>query len=301
MAGTDDALSIESIDSDQGDEGDGDRSTGDGAFWRVKTVMAIVLSFVWLVPILALAFISLKPTSQLITGPFWALPDSLAFISNLQTAWTDGNFGQYAINSFLYATVGGGIAVFLASLAGFTIGRLDPPGKNGLLYLILLFTFFPFQMYLIPLVRGFQMANLYNTKDGMILVYIAIAIPFATFVLRNYFVTIPKSLYEAARIDGLSKFQIYWRVYVPLAKPAFAVAFIFQWVWIWNEFLFGLVLTSSASARPIATGLASLGGRAPTWSVLAIGTLLTVIPSAIVYISFQKYFERGLLTGAEKG
>jgi multiple sugar transport system permease protein len=270
-------------------------------FRITKAAVAVVLSFIWLVPILAMAYITLKPTSQLITGPFWGLPESLEIINNFQTAWTDGNFGQFAINSFLYATVGGGVAVFFASMAGFTIGRLDPPGKNGLLYLVLLFTFFPFQMYLIPLVRGFQMADLFNSKLGMIIVYTAIAIPFATFVLRNYFITIPKSLYEAARIDGLSKFQIYWRVYMPLAKPALAVAFIFQWVWIWNEFLFGLVLTSGTSARPIATGLASLGGRAPRWSVLAAGTLLTVIPSAIVYITFQKYFEQGLLAGAEKG
>jgi len=298
MADFDGGLAAE---PDDDPDPDNASSEADGHFRIAKIALAIVSSVLWLVPILALAYITLKPTSQLITGPFWGLPESLAVVDNFLTAWTDGNFGRFAVNSFLYATVGGGIAVFLASLAGFTIGRLDPPGKNALLYLVLLFTFFPFQMYLIPLVRGFQMAELFNSRLGMIIVYTAIAIPFATFVLRNYFVTIPKSLYEAARIDGLSKFQIYWRVYVPLAKPAFAVAFIFQWVWIWNEFLFGLVLTSSASARPIATGLASLGGRAPRWSVLAAGTLLTVIPSAIVYIAFQKYFERGLLAGAEKG
>ena len=296
-----DSINTTLTDPTDQDGGEADATETNDSFRVIRALLAIILSFVWLVPIIAMAFISLKSTSQLITGAFWGLPESLELLSNLQTAWTDGNFGQYAINSFLYATVGGGLAVFLASLAGFTIGRLDPPGKNALLYVILLFTFFPFQMYLIPLVRGLQMTNLYNTRSGMIIVYTAIAIPFAAFVLRNYFVTIPQSLYEAARIDGLSKFQIYWRVYAPLAKPAFAVAFIFQWVWIWNEFLFGLVLTSGPAARPIATGLASLGGRAPTWSVLAAGTFLTVLPSAIVYIAFQKYFERGLLAGAEKG
>ena len=264
-----------------------------------RQLLATIWLLLWLIPLFAIVYISLKPSSQLITEPFWSSPDTIELIANLRIAWTDANFREFAVNSFLYATVGASAAVFLASLAGFTIGRLDPPGKNLLLYLVLLFTFFPFQMYLIPLVNMGHTSGLYNTRFGMILVYTAVAIPFAAFLMRNYFVTIPLSLYEAARIDGLSKFQIYWRIYLPLAKPAFAVAFIFQWVWIWNEFLFGLVLTSGTSARPIATGLAQLSGRAPQWSVLAAGTLMTLIIPAVVYIIFQRYFERGLLAGTK--
>ena len=146
-----------------------------------------------------------------------------------------------------------------------------------------------------------NITGLYNTKTGLSIVYATIAIPFAAFVLRNYFVTIPTSLYEAARIDGLSKFQIYWRIYLPLAKPALAVALIFQWIWIWNEFIFGLVLTSSPSARPVATALALLGGRSASWTTLAAGTLLTVIPPLVIFLLFQKYFVRGLLAGTQKG
>lgn len=271
------------------------------SFDAMRLLLTLGVVVLWMLPLLAMIFISLKPTDQLIAGEFWALPQNLAVVDNLATAWEDAKFRSYAVNSFIYATVGGGLAVFLASLAGFAIARLDPPGKEWLLYAILLFTFFPFQMYLIPLVRMSHITELFNTRAGMIIVYVAIAIPFAAFVLRNYFITLPKSLYESARIDGLSDFQIYWRIYLPLAKPALAVAMIFQWVWIWNEFLFGLVLTSGANARPIATGLASLSGRSPRWSVLAAGTLLTIIPAAIVYISLQKYFERGLLAGTGKG
>ena len=267
----------------------------------LRFVGASVWAIIWLVPIIAIAYISLKPTNQLITGAFWALPQQVELLSNLQTAWVDASFSQYAVNSFLYATIGAGGAVLLASFAAYAIVQLNPPGENVLLYVILLFTFFPFQMYLIPLVKMYQSANIYSTKGGMVLIYVTIAIPFAAFLMRNYLTTIPDSLYEAARIDGLSNFQIYWKIYMPLAKPAFAVGFIFQWVWIWNEFVFGLVLTSDTSSRPIATGLASLGGRSPRWSVLAAGTLLTVIAPVIVYLIFQKYVERGLLAGAQKG
>jgi multiple sugar transport system permease protein len=267
----------------------------------LRFVGAGVWILIWLVPILAMVYISLKPTNQLVTEPFWNLPSQVVLIENLRTAWVDASFSQYALNSFIYATVGSVAAVFLASLAGFTISQLDPPGKNGLLYLILLFTFFPFQMYLIPLVKMYQGVGIYNSKGGMILIYTTIAIPFAAFLMRNYLSTIPDSLYESARIDGLSNFQVYWKIFLPLAKPAFAVGLIFQWIWIWNEFVFGLVLTSGANARPIATGLSSLSGRSPRWAVLAAGTLLTVIAPIIVYVVFQDYFERGLLAGAQKG
>lgn len=261
--------------------------------------LIVVMSVLWLIPLLALFYISVQPSLPQET--FWSLPETIALIENLTEAWTEANFGNYAINSLIYATVGSVIAVFLASLAGFTIARLDIPYSNGILYLILLFTFFPFQMYLIPLVKMTNMTGLYNSKVGLSTVYITIAIPFAAFVLRNYFITIPTSLYEAARIDGLSKFQIYWKIYLPLAKPALAVALIFQWIWIWNEFLFGLVLTSSPDARPVATALALLGGRSADWTILAVGTLLTVVPPLVVFLLFQKHFVRGLLAGTQKG
>jgi multiple sugar transport system permease protein len=267
----------------------------------LRLLGAVVWITVWIVPIVAMAYIALKPTNQLLTGAFWALPTDVALLSNLRTAWVDANFNEYAVNSFIYASVGASGAVLLASFAAFAIVQLDPPGENVLLYGILLFTFFPFQMYLIPLVKMYQATGIYSTKTGMVLIYTTIAIPFAAFLMRNYLATIPHSLYESARIDGLTNFQIYWKIYLPLAKPAFAVGLIFQWIWIWNEFLFGLVLTSDTGARPIATGLSGLSGRSPRWSVLAAGTLLTVIAPVAIYVFFQKYFERGLLAGAQKG
>lgn len=270
-------------------------------FSVIRGVVLLITAFLWLVPLIALFYVAVQPNQSLVSGSFWALPNQSALLENMILAWTQADFRNYAINSLIYASVGSVIAVFLASLAGFTLARLDVPFKDGILYLILLFTFFPFQMYLIPLVKMWNMTGLYNTTTGLSIVYSTIAIPFAAFVLRNYFITIPTSLYEAARIDGLSKFQIYWKIYLPLAKPALAVALIFQWIWIWNEFIFGLVLTSSPSARPVATALALLGGRSAPWTVLAAGTLLTVIPPLVVFLLFQKHFVRGLLAGTQKG
>jgi len=269
------------------------------AFDLLRGSLIVLMTVLWLVPLIALLYVAVQPS--LPQGAFWSTPKRVALIGNLIEAWTEANFGSYAVNSLVYASAGSVVAVFLASLAGFTIARLDIPYADGILYLILLFTFFPFQMYLIPLVKLANLTGFYNTTSGLTIVYITIAIPFAAFVLRNYFVTIPNSLYEAARIDGLSKFQIYWKIYLPLAKPALAVALIFQWIWIWNEFLFGLVLTSSPDARPVATALALLGGRSADWTVLAAGTLMTVLPPLVIFLLFQKHFVRGLLAGTEKG
>jgi multiple sugar transport system permease protein len=266
----------------------------------LRTLAVVAILLLWLVPIFGMFYISLKPTRQLIVEAFWSLPNKIAILDNVLIAWEDASFESYAINSLIYASIAAPVGVFLASLGAYVIAVLQPRFKNLLLYAILLFTFFPFQMYLIPLVKAYNMTNLYNTRIGLTLVYIAVAIPFAAFILRNYFVTLPQSLYEAARIDGLNDFEIYYKLYVPLAIPGFAVALIFQWVYIWNEFLFGLVLTTDESARPIATGLASLTGRAPRWSVLAVATLMTVIPAMILFMFAQRYFERGLMSGVGK-
>lgn len=270
-------------------------------FSVIRGGVLIFTSILWLIPLITLLYVAMQPSQNFLSGSFWAVPDRFALLENMMQAWTQANFRSYAINSLIYASVGSVVAVLLASLAGFSLARLDIPYKDAVLYLILLFTFFPFQMYLIPLVKMWNITGLYNTTTGLSIVYATIAIPFAAFVLRNYFITIPNSLYEAARIDGLSRFQIYWRIYLPLAKPALAVALIFQWIWIWNEFIFGLVLTSSPSARPVATALALLGGRSATWTVLAAGTLLTVIPPLVIFLLFQKHFVRGLLAGTQKG
>lgn len=267
-------------------------------FTTLRYTLIIALLSFWLTPVYTIVYLALKPTEALAEG-FWAMPDRIAFVENLMTVWTQGGFREFAINSFLYATIGGLSAVFLASMAGFALARLDIRGARKWLFLILLFTFFPFQMYLIPLVKGFHMLNIYNTRFGLTVVYTAIAIPFAAFLLRNYFTTVPQSLYESARIDGLSDLQIYWKIYLPLAKPAFAVGVIFQWRWIWNEFLFGLVLAQGEQARPIATGLIGLSGRFPQWNLIAAGTILTAIPTVILFLLFQRYFVRGLVSGVE--
>ena len=270
-------------------------------FQMLRYGLIAILLLVWLIPVLVVLYLSVVPMEQLVRGEHWQLPEQVALFGNFVEVMEVSDFYISALNSFTYALVAGTTAVFFASVAGFTISQLDIPAKNFFLYFILLFTFFPTHMYLIPLVKMYQITGLYNTRIGIIIVYIAVAIPFATFIMRNYYVTLPSSLYEAAKIDGLSKFQIYWKIYLPLGKPAFLVALIFQYIWAWNEFVLGLVLTSSSSARPISAALNRLDGLAPDWPVLAVAAIITATPPMLLYLIFQEQFERGLISGAKVG
>ncbi|MBI3961388.1 MAG: carbohydrate ABC transporter permease [Deinococcus sp.] len=268
----------------------------------VLHLVLIVLALLWMLPVYALVLTALKSNSQVIAKPFWSAPERIAIWENAQAAWKRGRMGEFFINSVIYASVSGVGAVFFASMAAFVVARLRLRAGNLLFYLFMLGTFFPFQMYLVPLVKMAHAGGWYNTREGLMLVYIAIAIPFAVFVMRNYFVTIPQDLFDSAVVDGLSTFQIYTKIFLPLAKPALAVGIIFQFVWIWNDFLFGLVLTSSPKARPVATGLAFLAGYYTLdWATLAAGTLIASLPTVLVYVLLQRYFVRGILAGAIKG
>lgn len=144
--------------------------------------------------------------------------------------------------------------------------------------------------------------NLYNTQLGMYLVYTAICIPFLVFLFRNFYVTIPQDLFDAGLIDGLSYFGLYLRVFLPLSMPAFAVGVVFQFIWIWNDLFFGLVLTSSPEARNIMAGLTSLSGSiAYSYATLSAASMLAALPPLIIFIALQRFIVKGLLFGAIKG
>ena len=161
---------------------------------------------------------------------------------------------------------------------------------------IYLGTIFPIQMYLSPLYTMYRDWDLYNSHLGLLLFYTAIAIPFATFVIRNHFTSIPPDLSEAARLDGASALTVFRHVFVPLSLNAFATVFILQFTWIWNDLLFGLTLSNSADVRPIMAALAALQGQfARTGPPVALaGALLVSIPTFVLFFAVQRVFVRGL-------
>ncbi len=266
-------------------------------------IALMIISIVWLVPFVSTIWMSLKTNKELASNPFWNPPlDPIkSFTANILDAWNNQRMTDYFTNSLIYATTGSVIATLLASIGALPMSRGKTRGAELVFYLLLFVTFFPFQIYIIPLLDMFVYTGLYNTFLGMEMVYIAITIPFVVFVMRNYYATIPDDLEDAAKIDGLSYFGMYRKIFLPLSLPAIAVGVIFQWIWIWNEFLIGLVLTHT-TARPVQVGLYNIQGALTySFSTQATAALVAAIPVIVMFLIFQRFITRGILAGAVKG
>jgi hypothetical protein len=177
----------------------------------------------------------------------------------------------------------------------------DPDYPYGLFWFLLIYsgTVFPFQMYLMPLFDTFLRLGIYDTRMGLTGFYIAIAIPFAVFVMRGFFLTVPWEIQEAANIEGANTWQTFWQVMMPMAKAPMVMLMLIQFTWIWNDLLFGLVLTRSTSVRPINValiGMQGLYGQSDGPSIIA-ATLIASAPTLILFLLLQRYFIRGLTLG----
>jgi len=160
----------------------------------------------------------------------------------------------------------------------------------------------PFQMLLIPVYRFSVNTGLYDTYLGVILFHIAFQTGFCTFFLRNFMLTIPKSLFEAAKIDGAGDFMIYRKIIMPLVVPALAALGILEFTWIWNDYLWSLVLIQSDRIKPVTLGLANLQGQWITsWNIIAAASILAALVPILVFLVFQRYFIEGLTMGSVKG
>ncbi len=256
----------------------------------------LVLGAVWIIPLYFVLINAATSPADYRTKEIYAPPSSFALGENVSAAWNAAKLGTSVASTLLYATVGGIAGVVLAALAAFAIIALQV--RRGFLWFMLLYmgTILPFQMYLSPLYSNYVRFDLYDTRLGLLLFYTAIAIPFAVFVIRNHFTSIPYELTEAARLDGASPLRIFGQIYAPLSMSAFTTVFILQFTWIWNDLLFGLTLSRSADVRPIMTALAGLQGQYASASVPVVlaGALIVSIPTFVLFFTVQRVFVGGL-------
>jgi multiple sugar transport system permease protein len=227
----------------------------------------------------------------------WLLPHSATqLISNLNTAWTTSDIGTGVGASALYGLVASALAIAFASLGAYSIARLRIRGRFFWFALVFSGTIFPLQMFLIPLFLLYQRTGLYDTQVGMICFYTSITIPFSLFVMRSFFATIPRELQEAARLDA-GDFATFLWIFVPLARAPMAVLFLFNFTWIWNDLVFGLVLSASNGVRPITAGLAGLQDPFSTIGppIVMAGALIATLPTATLFLLLSRYFTRGLV------
>jgi len=269
---------------------------------RQWVIFLVILSFVivWLLPVIGAVITSLRSMDDLVSNGFWSLPESLSF-NNFIKAWTGGMVGKYLYNSFIVtipALIG---TLFLSSLTGFALAHYRFKGN---IFIYLTFVggmLIPFQILMIPVFKLSNILGIYNTYWGLVMIHMIFQMGFCTFFLRNFMLNIPYELSEAARIDGCSEFRIFWQIYLPLSKPALAAVGTLEFTWIFNDYLWALVLIRNDSLKPVTAGLATLKGHfIASWNVLTAGSLLASIPTLIVFIFLQRYFIEGLTMGSGK-
>jgi len=268
--------------------------------WVAAGLMTVVC-VAWLVPLVFTALTAMKTTRDFTLGSVLDLPQRVVILDNIAAAWRLGDLGQGFANSLLYATVGSGGAILCGSLAAYAVVHLRIRAGFAIFLLIFVGTLFPFQMLIVPLYQTYTAVGLYDTHLGMLIFYTAIATPFCLFVLRNIFLTIPAEVMEAAVIDGCSRFRVYWSILMPLSTSALCVLFLTQFVWIWNDLLFGLTLAQTSAIRPVMVGISSLTGQYGSGSVpdLMAGALVVSLPEIALFFLFQRYFMQGMrLTAA---
>lgn len=258
-----------------------------------------VFALVIIYPIIWLGLSGLKSNSDFFLNT-WSLPEEW-FWSNYKSAW-DAGIGQFFLNS-VFVTVVSVIAVLLlGSMAAYGLSRFQFKGQNLLLILILSGLMLAPQVSLIPLYKVLQGLGLYNTYWALILPYVAFQLPFSIFLMRSYFLSIPRELEESAIIDGCNTWKVYRHIIIPMGKPIIASCALLTGMNVWNEFMFALVFVEDSSLRTIPVGLMNLRSQLNTnFGIQLAGLAISALPMIIAYIIFQKQFVRGLTAGSVKG
>ena len=272
-------------------------------------ILAVLLGYAaWVVyPMVWMVYSSLKTDAAISHAPF-ALPafGDLRF-DNYGHAWREAHFGDYFFNSVLVTCVSVGAILVLGSMAAYALARFYHPLGKAVFWLFLSGLMIPVQLSIIPLFFELRALGLLNSKLGLILVYTANGLPFAIFILAGFFRSLPRSLYEAAVIDGCGELAAFWRVLLPLARPGLLTVAIFQFIGVWKESFFAFMLTggdTTNQARTLPLGLANLSITAQyhtDYGMLFAGLVLVTLPILILYLLLQRHIVKGVSAGALKG
>jgi arabinogalactan oligomer/maltooligosaccharide transport system permease protein len=224
-------------------------------------------------------------------------------LSNFVSVFTDQPFLQWMANSAIIAIATTILGVFLAMTAAYAFSRFRFPGQKAGMMSFLVSQMFPGTLMLIPLyIIVVQWLGLGSTRAGLVLVYGTTSIPFSVWMLKGYFDTIPKELEEAAVIEGASAGKIFWRIIIPLARPALAITALFSFMTAWNEFILAATLMDKEDMYTAPVGLKFfVGGFSQQWGYFAAGSILVSIPVVALFLYLQKYLVSGLTAGSVKG
>jgi len=277
--------------------------------WKRVTIYAILIiaAAFYLMPVYVLFITGMKSFQEVSLSRMWDLPSGIHFDSYIK-AWMGSpkegfrGLGENFLNSIYLALPATALSALLGSLNGYVLAKWKFKGSNILFPLMLFGMFIPYQSILIPLVQVLQKMHLYGSLPGLIFVHVVYGIPITTLIFRNYYAEIPNELIEASKIDGAGILGIYRHILFPISMPGFVVVMIWQFTSVWNDFLFGVIVTSRPSVQPITVALQNMAGSyIVEWNVQMAGAPLAALPTLAVYVLLGRYFMRGLLAGSLKG
>jgi raffinose/stachyose/melibiose transport system permease protein len=268
---------------------------------RLSIHLVLVLLFLFtFLPILTMFFNSLKSTYQIQLNGL--NPPQAMHWDNFVNAWKIGNY-SIALQNSLILTVGAALGVMLiGSLAGYSLAKLKPVGQTFISILLLVLMVLPKILFLVPLFVLWKNFGLVNNRLGLIIIYWGLWSPFATFLLRSYFVSIPSDLIDAARIDGASEWATFRQVIIPIAWPAILTVGLIISLWAWNEFLFAVTFLNLEGLKTVAVNLYGFIARwEKNWALINASAVMMTIPPLLLFLFFQRQFINGLTQGSVKG
>jgi alpha-glucoside transport system permease protein len=267
-------------------------------------IILSLIALVWLVPSIGLLVTSFRPSADMRATGWWTVLVEPRFtLTNYERVISAEGMGEAFLNSVFITVPSTILPLLIAAMAAFALAWIKFPFRDTIFLVIVAMLMVPVQVGFIPLVAGFRESGtgLLTNFGAIWLAHTAYALPFGIFLLRNFFITLPKDLIEAARIDGASNVGIFRTIVVPLSVPAIAAYGIFQFLWVWNDLLMSLVYVQRNALQPMTVKVTQLlGTYATEWSLLAAAAFLIMIVPLVVFISLQRYFVQGLLAGSVK-
>ncbi|MCL6659193.1 carbohydrate ABC transporter permease [Paenibacillus amylolyticus] len=261
--------------------------------------MLSVAAVVWLLPVLWVVISSLKTNSDLYSFPPKLWPQPVTF-EHFKEAFRKGDFGLYFMNSTIVTVSSTVLLLLINSMAGFALAKYRFRGSTIILIGFVSTLMIPIEVIMIPIFKVLSALGLYNSLLAIIIP--PAATPTGVFLMRQYLLSVPDELLEAARMDGAGEWKIYWSIILPIAKPILAVLAIFSFMWRWDDFVWPLIAISDPSKYTIQLALSNfIGEYNVDWGSLLAMSVITMLPVLIVFMVFQRYFVSGMITSGMKG
>ena len=260
-----------------------------------------VALILWLLPLIAVMLFSIRPFTDFTAGNYWGLPSSFDMVSNYGRVFFDSDMPRYLLNSVLITvpTVFGAVA--LSCMTGFALGLYRFRGNLLIFFMFIAGNFVPFQILMVP-VRDLTVGlGLYDTKLGLVLFHIAFQTGFCTLFMRNFIRALPFELVEAARVEGVAEWRIFWFIVLPLMRPAIAALSVLIFTFIWNDYFWAVVLTQGPGAQPVTAGITAFNSQfVAQYHLMSAGSIVAAIPPVAIFFLLQRHFIAGLTLGAVK-